>query len=329
MREVVLPSGRFAAVRDITWEDRVCTFAEKPELAQALTDLGNKKAFAGLTSKYVVPTSALVQVDAKALTDAMLSIVPDKARRDFEANVIETQLTAARNNPTVLSGIFNNPEDYSRDRKYGSLARLVAQPQVKELVTMLSGDRRASSAVAPIQNIIASVKAESPEAVANVEPGDPLLKYLSGVTNKTSRPEKERFDAAKVAQAFRSVVLEARKDESFALKIAHVANVQELRSIVQAQIVANPAGQLAKNVSMDDFAKVSNSDLQTVGGIDLSADKMGLQIKRDGNGVPLAFPMQDVGNLKIDGLAPVILDVQPATPQNTPFLMNLMSGNKN
>ncbi len=68
---------------------------------------------------------------------------------------------------------------------------------------------------------------------------------------------------------------------------------------------------------------------QQTGGIDLSADKMGLQIKRDGNGVPLAFPMQDVGNLKIDGLSPVILDVKPATPQNTPFLMNLVTGNKN
>jgi hypothetical protein len=28
-------------------------------------------------------------------------------------------------------------------------------------------------------------------------------------------------------------------------------------------------------------------------------------------------------NLKIDGLAPVILDVQPATPASVPFLMNL------
>ena len=31
MREVVLPSGRFAAVRDITWEDRVCTFDANTE----------------------------------------------------------------------------------------------------------------------------------------------------------------------------------------------------------------------------------------------------------------------------------------------------------
>ena len=31
MREVVLPSGRFAAVRDITWEDRVCTYDANTE----------------------------------------------------------------------------------------------------------------------------------------------------------------------------------------------------------------------------------------------------------------------------------------------------------
>jgi hypothetical protein len=54
------------------------------------------------------------------------------------------------------------------------------------------------------------------------------------------------------------------------------------------------------------------------GGINLNPAVLDLQIKRDGNGVPLPLPMQPIGNMKIEGFFPVIINV---TPINLPLLM--------
>lgn len=58
------------------------------------------------------------------------------------------------------------------------------------------------------------------------------------------------------------------------------------------------------------------------GGIDIT--QVPLQIKRDQNGVPLPLPLQNIPNIHLEGLFPVILDVQPATFQNLHFLLNLV-----
>ena len=49
-----------------------------------------------------------------------------------------------------------------------------------------------------------------------------------------------------------------------------------------------------------------------VGGIDFNAANLNLQIKRDGHGVPLPISQQDLQNIKIDGLVPIIIDIKPA-----------------
>ena len=49
------------------------------------------------------------------------------------------------------------------------------------------------------------------------------------------------------------------------------------------------------------------------GGIDLAQANLDLQIKRDGKGMVLPVNQQDLENIRIDGLVPVILDIQPVT----------------
>ncbi|MEI6438086.1 MAG: hypothetical protein WCO69_04995 [Candidatus Omnitrophota bacterium] len=49
-----------------------------------------------------------------------------------------------------------------------------------------------------------------------------------------------------------------------------------------------------------------------VGGIDFARSSLNMQIKRDGSGVPLPISQQNLDNIKIDGLVPVILNIQPA-----------------
>jgi len=50
-----------------------------------------------------------------------------------------------------------------------------------------------------------------------------------------------------------------------------------------------------------------------VGGIDFNPEVLNLQIKRDGNGVPLPLPQQPIGNMKIDGFLPVIINIEPVS----------------
>ncbi len=59
-----------------------------------------------------------------------------------------------------------------------------------------------------------------------------------------------------------------------------------------------------------------------VGGIDFDPTLLNLQIKRNGRGVPLPLPEQNLENINIDGLYPVIINMQPATIQNFPFLIS-------
>ncbi len=63
------------------------------------------------------------------------------------------------------------------------------------------------------------------------------------------------------------------------------------------------------------------SDSFTKGGIDLNPALLDLQIKRDGNGVPLPLPMQPIENMHIEGFLPVIINITPVT--NLPLLLGL------
>ncbi len=49
------------------------------------------------------------------------------------------------------------------------------------------------------------------------------------------------------------------------------------------------------------------------GGIDFNEQYLKMNIQRDGNGVPLPIGQQNLDNIKIDGLVPVILSIQPVT----------------
>ena len=58
------------------------------------------------------------------------------------------------------------------------------------------------------------------------------------------------------------------------------------------------------------------------GGIDFNAANLNLQIKRDGKGVPLPISQQNLENIRIDGLVPVILEIKPA--MNSPLMSELL-----
>jgi len=63
---------------------------------------------------------------------------------------------------------------------------------------------------------------------------------------------------------------------------------------------------------------------EALGGIDLNPELLDLQIKRDGNNVPLPLPQQPIETMKIDGFMPVIINITPIT--DMPFIIGAGEG---
>ncbi|MBN1869265.1 MAG: glucose-6-phosphate isomerase [Candidatus Omnitrophica bacterium] len=66
-------------------------------------------------------------------------------------------------------------------------------------------------------------------------------------------------------------------------------------------------------------SNISSPIQKDVGGINLNPDLLDLQIKRDGNGIPLPVNLQPIHQMKIDGFVPVIINVTPIV--NLPLLL--------
>ena len=76
----------------------------------------------------------------------------------------------------------------------------------------------------------------------------------------------------------------------------------ELKQEIRAVLVDDSVLQERKN----------NAQIDDLGGIDMNSTNLDLQIKRDGRGVPLPLSQQNLDNIHINGLVPVILDITPA-----------------
>ena len=62
--------------------------------------------------------------------------------------------------------------------------------------------------------------------------------------------------------------------------------------------------------------------MKAPGGIDLNPALLDLQIKRDGNGIPLPVNQQPIHNMKIDGFIPIIINVTPIS--NLPLILGFV-----
>ena len=71
------------------------------------------------------------------------------------------------------------------------------------------------------------------------------------------------------------------------------------------------AGHYQGKGVFSDGAQFSNDPTNNPGGIDFNAAHLDLQIKRDGNGIALPLAQQDLDNIYIEGLIPVILSIKP------------------
>lgn len=71
------------------------------------------------------------------------------------------------------------------------------------------------------------------------------------------------------------------------------------------------------------FVNMENNNT-TVGGIDFDPVNMNLQIKRNGYGVPLPLPQQNLEQIDLQGLFPVIINIVPVNAQTLPVFLGLI-----
>lgn len=69
------------------------------------------------------------------------------------------------------------------------------------------------------------------------------------------------------------------------------------------------------------LAKVASAPISAVGGINFDPTLLNLQIKRDGQGVPLPLPQQNLQQINIQGLYPIIINIQPVNAQTLPLFL--------
>jgi hypothetical protein len=72
-----------------------------------------------------------------------------------------------------------------------------------------------------------------------------------------------------------------------------------------------PIKDKVENIDVTNDETRDTSGSFTKGGIDLNPALLDLQIKRDGNGVPLLLPQQPIETMRIDGFVPIIINITP------------------
>ncbi len=105
-------------------------------------------------------------------------------------------------------------------------------------------------------------------------------------------------------------------------KIAHLQRVADY-TIEQAQRDGRNRREVLSDMRnhLNNYRLAASPETTNVGGINLNAALLDLQIKRDGQGIPLPSFQQPIGDMKIDGFLPVIIDIAPI--QNIPFFISL------
>ncbi len=89
-------------------------------------------------------------------------------------------------------------------------------------------------------------------------------------------------------------------------------SAEDISKGVSAAMRTNADGRIKwlPRIGADDKSSVAKGS-SPLGGIDMNAVNLNLQIKRDGKGVVLPASRQDWENVRIDGLVPEIIQIRP------------------
>ena len=173
-----------------------------------------------------------------------------------------------------------------------------------------------------LTNILVERKHDTPKSL------DTLLSAINFIVTEYSdivlfipSDLEDAMDDDKVTERYDPLYLETIKQLVQKIQDSSVDDSPEalgqLTSVIEAYL--EDSGTASSPVTSDEIR--DTSDEFTKGGIDLNPALLDLQIKRDGNGIPLPLPMQPIKDMHIEGFLPIIINVTPIT--NLPLLLGL------
>jgi len=145
---------------------------------------------------------------------------------------------------------------------------------------------------------------------------------LNQALDRTPGGIQTRIQSAEILPGFNSEQLR-NVAEAVHATIPEVGTLQGFRNFVERPEIQSsfsiPEIAMLQVRAPDILEAVASSAVKgEVGGIDLSAEMMGMIIQRDPNGKPLPISKEIVEKINIDGLTPVILEIGPVDVARLP-----------
>jgi hypothetical protein len=127
---------------------------------------------------------------------------------------------------------------------------------------------------------------------------DPVNIAVSYIYKRTEGTLEKKFQAVNDFLEFKRI------------QLGYPIQIEQFKDI---KLAADP--DVNNNDIKIDFAQagVADNAKHRKGGIDFAQSNLDMQIKRDGNGVVLPLNQQNLENIHIQGLVPVILKIEPAS----------------
>lgn len=156
-----------------------------------------------------------------------------------------------------------------------------------------------------------------------------LTRYLNGEPVSFTSVDRVKLERAKILDQEGVASQKQALALSFMLQpVAAAGNVLKpfRLTLPKPNILGqNAIKKLPRPIDLRDVKRVdpAQANSKTYGGINLNPELLDLQIKRDGDGVPLPLNEQPIENMNIDGFLPYIIQITPVT--NLQLLLGINS----
>ncbi len=198
------------------------------------------------------------------------------------------------------------------DIKKSGLVQELSQYGITLKLNNESVEKNAITYTASIANP-ASKKLEessSPSSISNIIPLEKIREYINKEVSVYTIDDKVvRGLVGQKSSPDNEIWIFTMGDDTDGTGYAYKPN--EITLIVEGLESSSTYGYFDAPV-----AETTSSPIGTeqVGGINLDPTLMNLQIKRDGNGIPLPVSQQPIQTMNIEGFYPVIINIMPAPP---------------
>jgi hypothetical protein len=259
---------------------------------------------------------------AKAIQDALDAAMTAEQRvqaQEFadmvgplDLVVPSTLRRAEESGPEAAAGEVKRAEAVAR----GQLSDFIVAKKVAPVMDLLVFQSRHNTDTSEggVETLVFTVSVKpglSGDLQARAKEFADMVGPLDLVVPSTLRRAEESGPEAAAGEVKRAEAVARGQLSDFivAKKVAPVMDLLVFQSRHNTDTTGGGVETLTFAVYVKSDAAMGKADIQ--GGIDFNEQYMKMNIKRDGNGVPLPVGQQDLENIRIDGLVPQILNIQP------------------